>query len=49
VPRNEEKVTRKFWKDYLATRLSVMMDIVQKEKERVLSEMYGARGPFALK
>jgi len=49
VPLKDEKATRVFWRDFLATRLSVMMDIVQKEKEKVLSEMYGARGPFALK
>mgnify|MGYP006988480849 CR=1 FL=1 len=49
VPRNDEDATRTFWKDSLATRLSVMMDTVQKQKELVLSEMYGARGPFAVK
>ena len=42
VPQADEQATRAFWKDYLETRLSVMMDIVQKEKERVLSEMYGS-------
>lgn len=49
VPQNDEDATRTFWKDCLATRLSVMMDAVQKQKELVLSEMYGARGPFAVK
>ena len=48
VPQNDEKLTQAFWKDFLATRLAVMMDIVQEEKEKVLSEMYGGRGPFAL-
>lgn len=49
VPLKDEKATRTFWKSFLNTRLSVMMDLVQIEKEKVLGEMYGARGPFALK
>lgn len=49
APQRDKDATRAFWKESLASRLSAMMKIVQKEIDKVLGDMYGGRGPFRLK